>query len=1041
MDNINEFTIKSARAERFLRFVKIEVGQNDLIHPGQVGAIFARDITLNTDNGIGKTTWMRIQYYTIYGKDIYGVKADDLSNDDINGGHFTEVIFSSKGNDYLVQRFCDWVPYTGGPVMENSEKKNRQSGVRFYLVKGHDLLPLRGGTDKETQKMIDDIVGFSADTAKTIFMTAQGEKSPLLEATAAKTQEVLMELFPLEFVDQSHDKVKKLADEQSKVVTEIKQAKERLDENLSAKESDVAKYEELSHKFAQNIAVQIDELRQKFREQKEKKEKLDAQILNSGINEETRAEYKTLNEDLVALGNNPRLMELPDLYRTKQDEYREANKQLNTIKDESRTLETDVKVMESELVLANKSKVASDLDEVRKMIKENPEKIRAAELRRNEIDKLISENNLSLAEINTIKKQIEGHSDSLKVLIAKRPDVDRLETEDVDSLRKQLAEIEAKNQLAKSELSDLEKSLKETQASLSVLGIAETEDLAVAESSIELKQKRDSVLENLNSKKHDLGLKKAMLTLQQGEVDKLAKKPEGDVESCPYCDRPYGEHEHTNQQQAKEKAEKAVSDLQVLKVEIESLNSEMDNLKLSYEEIDKKYLFTERVEKALVLKGQVTKISAKIVSLKVDPKIEEDLKKRIAISVDVTTFNDLSHKIDLANKALKSLKYDENLSSKLMIERQELSSVRSMESLESEEKDLSAKLDVLVQKEKTLSELKDKQLSVLKLLNTKTEELQKITDDGKLLSAELKELETQKAEKTAKIQVRLADLKPKIEAVETLEEESRSAHREMLSLDAQGKAKKAEKDPYAELITQSNDKIEEIKARIKDTEDRLLKAELEMEMYNFWLEGFGRKGIKAFVYDDTIKVLNSRIHTKMSKFGFDGVMSVEFVPEVTLANGSVKNEIRKVFKLNGREKPWHSFSGGQKARFIFATNLAIREVAEERCGVRFNNPFFDEPFDGLCSTSQQIAMRLLMDVAKDHTGVKIITHDTGLQALCTRVLYLLKKGNFSYKVSKETFENPMTFSPTPPDRIEEKVRKKKAATQVESNHNEEDVAG
>lgn len=229
---------------------------------------------------------------------------------------------------------------------------------------------------------------------------------------------------------------------------------------------------------------------------------------------------------------------------------------------------------------------------------------------------------------------------------------------------------------------------------------------------------------------------------------------------------------------------------------------------------------------------------------------------------------------------------------------------------------------------------------------------------------------------------------------------------------------KTEVNPYIDLIERSNSKISELESRVVIVEGRLLECVENLFVLEFWREGFGPKGIKSFVVDDIIDILNDKIKNKLSDFGFDGAIGAIFTPESSNKKGIISNEIKKTFTIDSKDKPWENLSGGQQGRIKFAVNLSIREIAEERSKNRFTNVFFDEPFDGLCSSGQQTAMRLLMDIAREKDGVVIITHDAGLQQMCSNSIYFVMKNKASYKVSKNQFDHPMSFTGHVPDLVE-----------------------
>ena len=216
------------------------------------------------------------------------------------------------------------------------------------------------------------------------------------------------------------------------------------------------------------------------------------------------------------------------------------------------------------------------------------------------------------------------------------------------------------------------------------------------------------------------------------------------------------------------------------------------------------------------------------------------------------------------------------------------------------------------------------------------------------------------------------------------------------------KKTKEASNPHLEIIDKNNLKIKAIQENISKYESSISKDDTELKYLKFWLLGFSPTGIRSFISDDLIEILNQKVASHLEDL-FDGALNVLFVPESENNKGVSVNKIETKYFLNGKEVSEESLSGGQIQRCILATDLALTEVAESRSGTRLNIKFLDEPFTGMDSAGQQQAFRLFNKLAKEKDGFFVISHDENFQSLCANTIHILYKNETSEIVSKDEF--------------------------------------
>lgn len=217
------------------------------------------------------------------------------------------------------------------------------------------------------------------------------------------------------------------------------------------------------------------------------------------------------------------------------------------------------------------------------------------------------------------------------------------------------------------------------------------------------------------------------------------------------------------------------------------------------------------------------------------------------------------------------------------------------------------------------------------------------------------------------------------------------------------KKTKEKTNPHQDIIKNNNTKIGSIEETINKFNKSISDDDDELKYLKFWLLGFSPTGIRSFIADDLIEILNQKVASHLDDL-FDGALSVLFEPESENNKGVSINKIETKYFLNGKEVSEESLSGGQIQRCILATDLALTEVAESRSGIKLNVKFLDEPFTGMDSAGQQQAFRLFNKLAKEKDGFFVISHDENFQSLCANTVHIVYKNENSEIVSKAEFD-------------------------------------
>jgi len=189
-----------------------------------------------------------------------------------------------------------------------------------------------------------------------------------------------------------------------------------------------------------------------------------------------------------------------------------------------------------------------------------------------------------------------------------------------------------------------------------------------------------------------------------------------------------------------------------------------------------------------------------------------------------------------------------------------------------------------------------------------------------------------------------------------------------------------------ESVTIYLTKAEEVAYIIADIEN-------ELRYFNFWIEGFGNRGIKSFLLDDIIPALTARANYYASVL-MDGDSQITFSTESTLKSGDVRDKFDIKLVISGQAVDYKTLSSGEKRRVDVAVLLALQSLIFERSAGSCNVIAFDEVFDSLDITGIEKTIGLLGEEAQQKT-IFVISHSQEFSDYFDNVIIVEKKNGVS----------------------------------------------
>lgn len=186
--------------------------------------------------------------------------------------------------------------------------------------------------------------------------------------------------------------------------------------------------------------------------------------------------------------------------------------------------------------------------------------------------------------------------------------------------------------------------------------------------------------------------------------------------------------------------------------------------------------------------------------------------------------------------------------------------------------------------------------------------------------------------------------------------------------------------------------IKKYKTQLSTLSDKLQSIESEMEEKRAKVDNYkwvmddplGNRGIKAFLFESSLDVLNETLESYSEVLGF----SILFYVDIQ----GVKKDFNTQIIMDGIEVSYEELSGGQKQLVNLAMAFAMNEVMTKAKGI--NIAFLDEVFENLSSEYVDLVIGLIRKIYKDKT-LYLISHQESLPIPNARVLTVTRERGLS----------------------------------------------
>lgn len=184
----------------------------------------------------------------------------------------------------------------------------------------------------------------------------------------------------------------------------------------------------------------------------------------------------------------------------------------------------------------------------------------------------------------------------------------------------------------------------------------------------------------------------------------------------------------------------------------------------------------------------------------------------------------------------------------------------------------------------------------------------------------------------------------------------------------------------------------EAELKVLEADKRLM--EQELPMLEFCVEAFGTKGIRSFIFENSLPFITERANY-YSTYLTGGTIQIEISPTTTTkTTGSVKEKIAVTATNSIGSEVYGSNSDGERRRVDVCIILALQDLIASRASKPWKLMIFDEIVDALDQTGIQNLLDMLKSIGEE-TAIYIISHSSDLKQYFDETILVTKEGGVS----------------------------------------------
>lgn len=194
-------------------------------------------------------------------------------------------------------------------------------------------------------------------------------------------------------------------------------------------------------------------------------------------------------------------------------------------------------------------------------------------------------------------------------------------------------------------------------------------------------------------------------------------------------------------------------------------------------------------------------------------------------------------------------------------------------------------------------------------------------------------------------------------------------------------------------ISRTKNDVASLKAKLDTAEKNKDSVKETLTRVEFWVEAFGPRGIRSFVFESALPYLTERAN-HYSTFLTGGSIMISITPTVTTkTTGNVKEKLNVVATNQIGANVYGGNSSGERRRIDLCILLSLRDLIATRAKRVWNTLIFDEVFENLDGAGTDRVIEMFRTFPS--MAIFVISHSAELKRYFDECLVVEKKDGIS----------------------------------------------
>lgn len=870
--------------------------------------------------------------------------------------------------------------------------------------------PLTGGSIRETQQALTNVLGLDYGTFINSAFLLQGRSDEFTKKRPSERKEILGRILDLA----RYDHLAQLARQREReVAARIQQSEHEMERLHEAVREEATWKEELRLTDAQleEAQARLGQLRTREQAARAQLLRLDAQA------EEAQRIQATLQRLQKDQAQAKQQIEMLDRRLTEARRLLGQREQIQRDYEQYQRLLKEREVLDEKQVLfrAIEKQVQAKETEIHDRRVEQEKRLHVLEVELKSTQKEANACELQLAEVPSIRRQLEDAKGAKErydqqVLVAKQ----RAELE--GHIQRLEQELLGKRKALQGEADTLAGQIREEEVRLSTVHHVERQ-LKEAQRRAEQQREQETMLQELVSEGQKLNeAMKERSGRNQVVEAALAKREQalhtfrqGDDGTCPVCGTALSEHrQHQVERDFEQECETLRQNLSEGRAWVVAKKEEVARLRQRFRTLK------QDVEAGKAVVEQVATFEAQLNAHKEARQAMQAKQARLAELRKTLETKAFGQKERAQRRQyleqLKALPFDEQAFERLQVQANQV--IRFTERLR-DLQEVAGRHEQLAQRIASLSKRVDEQRRQLtkgtglealkKHIAMLLQQLQQVGFDARRFEevrlalkevayagAKLQELvnaqqnQSHWQDQRATEQKRLADIdveqRQRLETMQTIEAALRERPQKQQALrdaEAEGQTLNQTIQTFQQQRGQLTAKLSQARAdreALKRQRHEQKVAQRQRSLLKHVRAAFGKHGIPSLIIEQTLPEIEERANELLDRLS-DGRMHVRLETIKDKKTGGTKETLDIVITdEQGAPRSYETFSGGEAFRVNFALRIALAQLLAERSGVRIRTLFIDEGFGTQDAQGVQNLVEAIQIIQNDFDKIVVITH-------------------------------------------------------------------